>query len=73
MADVEMLCDNFDGTDPQAYLVLAYRCGNDPKPSSIGRVKNIKPFCSEENMMSCWTNWSAHGALDKRGENRPKS
>ncbi len=43
-ADVEMYANNFDGTDPQAYL-SAYRCGNEPKPSSQWQGENINRFC----------------------------
>ena len=43
-ADVEMYANNFDGTDPQAYLA-AYRCGNEPKPDSQWQGENINRFC----------------------------
>lgn len=43
-ADVEMYANNFDGTDPQAYLA-AYRCGAEPKPSSQWQGENINRFC----------------------------
>lgn len=43
-ADVEMYANNFDGTDPQAYL-SAYRCGNEPKPESQWQGENINRFC----------------------------
>ncbi|CUJ90009.1 Glutathione-binding protein GsiB precursor [Shimia thalassica] len=43
-ADVEMYANNFDGTDPQAYLSM-YRCGNEPKPSSQWQGENINRFC----------------------------
>ena len=43
-ADVEMYANVFDGTDPQAYLA-AYRCGNEPKPSSQWQGENINRFC----------------------------
>ncbi len=46
-ADVEMYANNFDGTDPQSYLA-AYRCGNEPKPSSQWQGENINRYCSEE-------------------------
>ncbi|MFK7838126.1 MAG: peptide ABC transporter substrate-binding protein [Sulfitobacter sp.] len=65
-ADVEMYANNFDGTDPQAYL-SAYRCGNEPKPSSQWQGENINRFCNEEydNLLD---ELSRTGALDKRGE-----
>ena len=43
-ADVEMYANNFDGTDPQAYLSM-YRCGNEPKPESQWQGENINRFC----------------------------
>ncbi len=43
-ADVEMYANNFNGTDPQAYLA-AYRCGNEPKPSSQWQGENINRYC----------------------------
>jgi len=43
-ADVEMYANTFDGTDPQQYLA-AYRCGNEPKPSSQWQGENINRFC----------------------------
>ncbi len=43
-ADVEMYANTFNGTDPQQYLA-AYRCGNEPKPSSQWQGENINRFC----------------------------
>jgi len=43
-ADVEMYANTFNGTDPQSYL-SAYRCGNEPKPSSQWQGENINRFC----------------------------
>ncbi|MCR8826426.1 peptide ABC transporter substrate-binding protein [Pseudosulfitobacter koreensis] len=43
-ADVEMYANTFNGTDPQQYL-SAYRCGNEPKPSSQWQGENINRFC----------------------------
>ena len=43
-ADVEMYANNFDGTDPQAYLA-AYRCGGEPKPDSQWQGENINRYC----------------------------
>tara|TARA_R110001583_G_scaffold28168_3_gene100306 strand:- start:80 stop:1294 length:1215 start_codon:yes stop_codon:yes gene_type:complete len=65
-ADVEMYANNFDGTDPQAYL-SAYRCGNEPKPSSQWQGENINRFCSEE-YDALLDELSRTGELDKRGE-----
>ena len=65
-ADVEMYANNFDGTDPQAYL-SAYRCGNQPRPESQWQGENINRFCNEEydNLLD---ELSRTGELDKRGE-----
>ncbi|MGJ8545019.1 MAG: peptide ABC transporter substrate-binding protein [Sulfitobacter sp.] len=65
-ADVEMYANNFDGTDPQAYL-SAYRCGNEPKPSSQWQGENINRFCSEE-YDALLDELSRTGELEKRGE-----
>ncbi len=46
-ADVEMYANNFDGTDPQAYLA-AYRCGNEPKPATGWQGENINRYCDPE-------------------------
>ncbi|WP_372886009.1 peptide ABC transporter substrate-binding protein [Shimia sp.] len=46
-ADVEMYANNFDGTDPQAYLSM-YRCGNEPKPESQWQGENINRFCNPD-------------------------
>ncbi|KIN61450.1 Peptide/opine/nickel uptake family protein ABC transporter, periplasmic substrate-binding protein [Sulfitobacter noctilucae] len=65
-ADVEMYANNFDGTDPQAYL-SAYRCGNQPRPESQWQGENINRFCDEE-YDSLLDELSRTGELDKRGE-----
>ncbi|MDW4496931.1 peptide ABC transporter substrate-binding protein [Sulfitobacter sp. D35] len=65
-ADVEMYANNFDGTDPQAYLSM-YRCGNEPKPSSQWQGENINRFCSEE-YDALLDELARTGELDKRGE-----
>ena len=46
-ADVEMYANTFDGTDPQQYLA-AYRCGNEPKPSSQWQGENFIRFCDPD-------------------------
>ena len=43
-ADVEMYANNFDGTDPEAYLA-AYTCEKAPKPESQWQGENINRFC----------------------------
>lgn len=65
-ADVEMYANNFDGTDPQNYLA-AYRCGNEPKPSSQWQGENINRFCSEE-YDALLDELAQTGELERRGE-----
>ena len=65
-ADVEMYANNFDGTDPQAYL-SAYRCGNEPKPSSQWQGENINRFC-DPAYDALLDELARTGELDKRGE-----
>ncbi|SFR42490.1 peptide/nickel transport system substrate-binding protein [Yoonia tamlensis] len=43
-ADVEMYANNFDGTDPQAYL-SAYTCDKMPSPETQWQGENINRFC----------------------------
>lgn len=43
-ADVEMYANNFDGTDPEAYLAM-YKCGNEPRPETGWQGENINRFC----------------------------
>ena len=65
-ADVEMYANNFDGTDPQAYLSM-YRCGNEPKPSSQWQGENINRFCDPE-YDALLDELAKTGELEKRGE-----
>ena len=65
-ADVEMYANNFDGTDPQAYL-SAYRCGNEPKPSSQWQGENINRFC-DPAYDALLDELARTGELEKRGE-----
>ncbi|MDK3016164.1 peptide ABC transporter substrate-binding protein [Pseudodonghicola flavimaris] len=65
-ADVEMYANNFDGTDPQAYLSM-YRCGNEPKPSSQWQGENINRFCDPE-YDKLLDELAQTGELAKRGE-----
>ncbi|MGR3758082.1 MAG: peptide ABC transporter substrate-binding protein [Tranquillimonas sp.] len=65
-ADVEMYANNFDGTDPQAYLSM-YRCGNEPKPSSQWQGENINRFCNEE-YDALLDELAQTGDMEKRGE-----
>jgi peptide/nickel transport system substrate-binding protein len=65
-ADVEMYANVFDGTDPQAYLA-AYRCGNEPKPSSQWQGENINRFC-DPAYDAMIDELAKTGDLEKRGE-----
>jgi peptide/nickel transport system substrate-binding protein len=65
-ADVEMYANNFDGTDPQAYLAQ-YRCGNEPKPSSQWQGENINRFC-DPAYDAMLDELAKTGELEKRGE-----
>ena len=65
-ADVEMYANTFNGTDPQAYLA-AYRCGNEPKPSSQWQGENINRFC-DPAYDALLDELAKTGDLDKRGE-----
>ncbi|MDF1728549.1 MAG: peptide ABC transporter substrate-binding protein [Sulfitobacter sp.] len=65
-ADVEMYANTFNGTDPQAYL-SAYRCGNEPKPSSQWQGENINRFCDPE-YDALLDELAQTGDIEKRGE-----
>ncbi|WP_299023834.1 peptide ABC transporter substrate-binding protein [uncultured Sulfitobacter sp.] len=65
-ADVEMYANTFNGTDPQAYL-SAYRCGNEPKPSSQWQGENINRFC-DPAYDALLDELAATGDIEKRGE-----
>lgn len=43
-ADVEMYANNFDGTDPEAYL-SQYKCDKIPSPATQWQGENINRFC----------------------------
>ena len=65
-ADVEMYANTFNGTDPQSYLG-AYRCGNEPKPSSQWQGENINRFC-DPAYDALLDELARTGDIDKRGE-----
>ena len=46
-ADIQMYANGFDGADPEAYLGN-WRCGNEPRPMSGWRGRNISRYCSAE-------------------------
>ena len=43
-ADVEMFANNFDGTDPEAFMA-GYRCSDIPGPDNQWQGNNINRFC----------------------------
>ncbi len=43
-ADVEMYANNFDGTDPEAYLTQ-YKCSSAPSPENQWQGDNMNRFC----------------------------
>ena len=43
-ADVEMFANNFDGTDPEAFMA-GYRCSDIPSPDNQWQGNNINRFC----------------------------
>ncbi|MBB3993690.1 peptide/nickel transport system substrate-binding protein [Sulfitobacter undariae] len=65
-ADVEMYANNFDGTDPQAYLG-SRRCGAEPKPASQWQGENINRFC-DPAYDALLDELGRTGELEKRGE-----
>ncbi|MEM7425577.1 MAG: peptide ABC transporter substrate-binding protein [Pseudomonadota bacterium] len=46
-ADVEMYANNFDGTDPEAYMAN-WACKQAPKPESQWQGNNMPRYCSKE-------------------------
>ncbi len=65
-ADVEMYANTFNGTDPQQYLA-AYRCGQEPKPSSQWQGENINRFC-DPAYDALIDELARTGEIDKRAE-----
>ena len=43
-ADVEMYTNNFDGTDPEAYMA-SWACDKAPRPETQWQGENIHRFC----------------------------
>jgi peptide/nickel transport system substrate-binding protein len=65
-ADVEMYANNFDGSDPQAYL-SAYTCDKAPRPETQWQGENINRFCDPAyDAMVAELQQTAD--IDKRGE-----
>ncbi|MGB7241082.1 MAG: peptide ABC transporter substrate-binding protein [Sulfitobacter sp.] len=46
-ADIEMFTNNFDGTDPEAYMAR-WACDEAPRPETQWQGNNMMRFCSEE-------------------------
>ncbi|MBY5972193.1 peptide ABC transporter substrate-binding protein [Ferrimonas balearica] len=65
-ADTEMYANNFDGTDPQAYLAQ-YRCDNEPQPDNQWQGENINRYCDPE-YDALLDELAQTGELEKRGE-----
>ena len=65
-ADVEMYANNFDGTDPEAYLAQ-HTCEKAPKPSTQWQGENINRYCNEE-YDALIAELGKTAELEKRGE-----
>lgn len=65
-ADVQMYANNFDGTDPQAYLA-SRRCGTEPRPASQWQGENINRYC-DPAYDALIDELARTGELSKRGE-----
>ncbi len=65
-ADVEMYANNFDGTDPEAYLAQ-YTCDKAPKPESQWQGENINRYC-DPAYDALIVELSQTGEISKRGE-----
>jgi len=65
-ADLEMYANNFDGTDPEAYLA-AQTCDKAPRPESQWQGENITRFC-DPAYDAMVAELGRTGELEKRGE-----
>ena len=65
-ADVEMYANNFDGTDPEAYLA-AYTCEKAPRPETQWQGENINRFC-DPAYDALVAELGRTGEIAKRGE-----
>jgi peptide/nickel transport system substrate-binding protein len=65
-ADVEMYANNFDGTDPEAYLAQ-HTCEKSPRPETQWQGENINRFCNEE-YDALVAELGRTADLEKRGE-----
>ncbi|MEL7463365.1 MAG: peptide ABC transporter substrate-binding protein [Pseudomonadota bacterium] len=65
-ADVEMYTNNFNGTDPQAYLANGL-CDGAPRPDTQWQGENITRFCHED-YDALWQKLSQTAGIEARGE-----
>ncbi|MEQ8293599.1 MAG: peptide ABC transporter substrate-binding protein [Roseovarius sp.] len=65
-ADVEMYANNFDGTDPEAYM-SNWHCDQIPAPENQWQGNNMPRFCSEE-YNALVDEMQQTGELEKRAE-----
>ena len=65
-ADVEMFANNFDGTDPEAFLAQ-YKCDKIPSPATQWQGENINRFC-DPAYDALAVELSATADVAKRGE-----
>lgn len=64
--DLEMYANNFDGTDPEAYLA-EHTCQKAPRPETQWQGENINRYCNPE-YDALVAELSKTGDLEKRGE-----
>ena len=65
-ADVEMYANNFDGTDPEAYMAN-WECKQAPRPETQWQGNNMPRYCSEE-YDALVAEMAKTGELEKRAE-----
>jgi peptide/nickel transport system substrate-binding protein len=65
-ADVEMYANNFDGTDPEAYLA-EHTCGKAPRPETQWQGENINRYC-DPAYDALVAELGGTADLEKRGE-----
>lgn len=65
-ADVEMYANNFDGTDPEAYMAN-WACDQAPRPETQWQGNNMPRFCSEE-YEALIAQMAGTGDINKRAE-----
>ncbi|OUS22083.1 peptide ABC transporter [Rhodobacterales bacterium 59_46_T64] len=65
-ADVEMYANNFDGTDPEAYMAN-WACDQAPRPETQWQGNNMPRFCSEE-YEALIAKMAGTGDINKRAE-----